>query len=195
MWIRLLFSKELPAAAALKESVGYGPECGFGAEPGAGVIASPSDTETCGENASPAPDSAPSLNPRGLRNLEILERIEKEGGRVFGCFVPADGAAAEGRLVAYASVTRQSAGRNGQYRFIEQLYVHPAYRRQGIGTSLFLRCAATALEWGAKKVYVYGCTEEGIKFFQAVGCTAPEEYMSDAAHPLCRNASSLEFPL
>jgi GNAT superfamily N-acetyltransferase len=124
-----------------------------------------------------------------IRELAIYEKAEHEvltseaeiSETLFGSEAKASAlvAEADGKVVAYAVYFYNYStwlGKNGIY--LEDIYVTPDYRRQGIGKALLQQVAALAVAENCGRVEwsVLDWNTPAIDFYKSLGATAQDEW-------------------
>ena len=94
----------------------------------------------------------------------LVETVDK-GGSVFGAFE-------ERKLIGLASIDGERIGNESEYIQMLKLFVSQEYRDRGIGRELFDKCAKSAKESGASKLYISANSSvETVGFYENMGCT------------------------
>lgn len=102
-------------------------------------------------------------------HLNRFKETIKNGGAAFGCFE-------EGMLIGYATVDKETFGKKERYVLLDQLFVSQKHRGKCIGKTLFLMCAAQAVEYGAEKLFLCAGSAEGtIAFYKKLDCVPAVE--------------------
>ncbi|MBY8160849.1 GNAT family N-acetyltransferase [Vibrio fluvialis] len=86
-------------------------------------------------------------------------------------YVARDGNAVVGFITGYFSELVSSVSKPIQMGSIDELYVVPAYRQQGVARKLFSRLEQTFVEYGAAEIFVevWDFNREAQLFYQDVG--------------------------
>jgi GNAT superfamily N-acetyltransferase len=104
--------------------------------------------------------------PEGYeKSRKGLERVLQKGGVAFGAFDSG------GRLLAYASLSREVFGAQKKYVLLDALFVSKEVRGRGIGGRLFHQCVHRARDWQVDCLYICaGSAEDTIGFYRGLGC-------------------------
>lgn len=98
-----------------------------------------------------------------------LRECSKNGG---GVVCAMDGK----KVIGFANVEKRFFGSKNQYIPLPFIHVSNAYRGEGIGRQLFLKCCQIAKDLGAEKLYIGAHPAvETQQFYQSVGCVIAEE--------------------
>jgi GNAT superfamily N-acetyltransferase len=87
-------------------------------------------------------------------------------------------AEADGRVVGMSLFYPRYSTWNGRCYYLEDLYVEPPYRGQGMGLALIRATADEARKAGAKRLdwQVIDWNEPAVKFYEQLGATVEKEW-------------------
>lgn len=127
--------------------------------------------------------------PNGLSwHKEHFINSLEGGGKAIGCFN-------NDTMVGYAVLDADLFGKNKEYLLLDQIFISKNDRNHGIGKELFHRLCQSAIQLGAKKLYICSASaEETFAFYRVLGCIDATE-VNEVLYALDPRDIQLEYIL